>query len=86
MPMEAAIVHGDRMPWRGQLDVAMRCLWRRQLDAYGGGDEIPMEVAIRYLWKRQLDAHGSGDRNAVEVAMESLLTRSKLVLAKRCRN
>ena len=34
--MEAAIVHGDQVPWRGQLDVAMGYLWRWELDAYGG--------------------------------------------------
>ena len=47
------------------MHVAMRCLWRRQLDAYGGddctrrsdamkgaigcGDGIPMEAGIRCL-------------------------------------
>ena len=38
MLMEAAIIHGNRMPWRGQLDVAMGCLWRQELDAYRGSN------------------------------------------------
>ena len=72
--MEAAL--GCLQRWMLS-EASIKCPWRRQLDAYGAGDEMPMEVAIRYLQKWQLDANGSGDRNAVEVAMESLLTQSK---------
>ena len=64
------------------------CLWKHQLDTYGGVNYMPMEVSIGCLWRRQLDTYGSVNQIPIEVSIGylqrqrsgCLLIRLELVL------